>query len=243
LSPAISIHPLACRLSDLRLTLDAPARRLDPAARQRLDELWARESARNPRLFDGPILSAVEIDAAAAHLRCRRATYRELLAHPVVDTGVLQVSVTGLTTAPDAHGRECVLLARRSPQTRIYGSMWELAPSGGLDPPPRTASDADETMAGQAAWDQLMAEVEEELGLNPAALTPADPLCLCTDPVARSIDIVLPVRLPAPAAPAHAWEYLDARWISREDLPAFVNDHAADVIAPTRELLRWLGWA
>jgi hypothetical protein len=239
----VTVHPLSCRLADLRLTLDAPARRLDPAARQRLDDLWAREAARNPRLFDGPILSAVEIDAAAGHLRCRRATYRELLAHPVVDTGVMQVSVTGVATTPDARGRESVLLARRSPQTRIYGSMWELAPSGGLDPPPRATSDADDLMSGQAAWDQLMAEVEEELGLDPAALAPGDPLCLCADPVARSIDIVLPVRLPAPAAPAHAWEYLEARWIPRDDLPGFVSGHAADIIAPTRALLGWLGWA
>lgn len=241
--PGVTIDPLHCRLADLTLTLDAPARRLDPAARQRLDQHWGRLAAANPRLFDGPILSAVDIDPASARLHCRRATYRELVAPPDVHTGVMQVSVTGLTTAQDSQGRECVLLARRSPQTRIYGSMWELAPSGGVDPPPRHASDASETMTGLDVWAQLLAELEEELGVSHTSLVTSDPICLCTDRLARSIDIVLPIRLDSPGPPTRAWEYLDAQWVPRESLPAFVERHATEIIAPTHDLLRWLGWA
>ncbi len=258
--PGVTIERLGCGLGSLRISLDAPARRLDPVARQRMDEVWAREAARNPRLFDAPMLSAVEVDAAGGHIRCRRGSYRELVAHPIVDTGVLQVSVTGVCLGQDARGAEHVMLARRGAQTRIYGGMWELAPSGGLDAPVRASSDAPSEMTGRDAWDQVMLELEEELGLeNSGAIGPSDPACLCTDPHARSIDIVFPVRVAwvvgeavgdgadvgaVAGAPVGgmAWEYDRVRWVPLAEVAAFDARHAGEIIAPSRALLRWFGW-
>lgn len=248
--PGVTIEPLACPLADLRLTLDAPARRLDPAARQRIDDHWSRETARNPRLFDGPILSCVETDPAAALIRCRRASYRELLCQPIVDTGVMQMSVTGALLAADTSGRAHILLARRGPQTRIYAHQWELAPSGGLDPPPRTTSEATPHLTGADAFRQLLLEIEEELALPiPPDTTPPQPACLCLDHTARSTDIVLRIRLdPATSAASLAshhtenWEYAETRWIPLEDLPAFDAHHAADIIPPSRALFRFFNW-
>ncbi|MEZ6234571.1 MAG: NUDIX domain-containing protein [Phycisphaerales bacterium] len=251
----VTVQTLAVARRDLVIAMDAPVRRLDPDARRRLDEVWEREAARNPRLFDGPILSCVDADAARGRLSCRRASYRELIAHPIVDTGVLQTSVTGVLSAVGADGRERVLLARRGPQTRVYAGHWELAPSGGLDPPTPADSHADAVLTGDDAWRQLLVEIEEELDLDVGALENGtgpeapDPTCLCMDHVARSIDIVFPVRLEGDAAQRALdgegganWEYTEARWIPMDELAEFDAREAARIIAPTRALLRFFGW-
>lgn len=251
----VTIQPLACRLTDLRITLDAPERRLDPAARARVDAFWERATAANPRLFDGPMLSCVETDPDAAILRCRRATFRHLVCQPTVETGTMQTSVTGVLTAFDERDRHHVLLARRGPHTRVYPGMWELAPSGGIDPPTPTTSGGPGHLTGQDAWAQLTLELEEELaplGLGGIAsyLSAPDPPCLCIDHAARSVDIVLPVRVRfdptepgdnGPPDPA-GWEYTDARWVPLHELTLFDKRHAADIIPPTRALLRFFGW-
>lgn len=262
--PGVSIDALSCGRSSLRITLDAPGRRLDPVTRERIDAHWAREVARNPRLFDGPVLSCVEADAGAGVIRCRRASYRELVCQPNVQTGVMQLSVTGVSISTDAAGVEHVLLGRRARHTRIYGGLWELAPSGGLDSPFRAASDAPDEMNGEHAWKQLMVEAEEELTIPDAAsvIAPTDPVCLCTDHVASSVDIVFPVRLPMGAfiarlrnepdtdsfvaclgdEPHPDAEYAESVSIPLNELGDFDARHGAEIIAPTRALLRWFGW-
>lgn len=244
---------LSCAIDDLRITLDAPARRLDPVARQRLDALWTRETERNPRLFDGPVLSAVEVDAVSGHIRCRRATYRELVAHPIVDTGVLQVSVTGVCVSQRG-GMDRVLLGRRGRETRIYGGMWELAPSGGVDPPTRRSSEDAAEMSGRDAWRYLMLEMEEELGAElwlTESIEPTAPMCLCADEHARSLDIVFQVVIDDADADAvgsdrsgvsAAWEYEAVRWVGRDEVKDFDARHAAEIIGPSRAILRWMGW-
>lgn len=250
--PGISIEPLSCRLADLRITLNAPERRLDPAARARVDEFWNNATRANPRLFDGPMLSCVETDPAAGALRCRRTTFRFLACQPTIETGTMQTSVTGVLIARDPAGREHILLARRGRQTRVYPNLWELGPSGGIDPPARADSHATApTLTGLDVWRQLLLEIDEELGLDLAldAATLPDPPCLCVDHISRSTDVVLPVRLDAAAsatalAAPHAenWEYADARWIPVDELAAFDRDNAPEIIPPTRALLRLFGW-
>ena len=245
----VSIEALSCGIDGLRVTLDAPARRLDPSARRRVDEWWERETARNPRLFDGPVLSCVEIDAPGGLVRCRRASYRDLACQPTVESGVMQLSVTGVTTVRGPDGREHVVLGRRGAQTRVYAGMWELAPSGGVDHPVRAASDEAESLGGRDLWRQLMVEFEEELGLEdlPGPIAPVDPMCLCIDRVARSVDVVFLVRVPGRSPDALArgdagWEYGQVRCVPIDGLREFDLRHGAEIIGPTRALMRWMGW-
>ena len=55
----------------------------------------------------------------------------------------------------------CVLIARRSEQTRVHGGLWELAPSGGIDPPASAP-----TLTLEYVRTQLATEMREELGLK-----------------------------------------------------------------------------
>lgn len=246
--PGVAVLPIPDNAPRLRITLDAPARRLGPEIRRRIDQRWSEHAARNPRLFDGPILSCAEADPEHAILRCRRASYRELICRPEIDTGVMQVSVTGVVLAATRGGTR-LLLARRGPGTRIYPGMWELAPSGGLDPPTPVASDDPREHTGDDAWRQLVSEAREELGLPIPGDQPRRPRCLAIDTIAHSIDIVFTITLDGPSAAAaiearheQNWEYTQTAWIDTAALPEFDAASASGIIPPTRALLRFFGW-
>ena len=155
---------------------------------------------------------------------------------PEAPTGVRILSVTGFITALDKAGRPCVLLARRAPETRVHGGLWELAPSGGIDPPANTSSlTLDHVRA------QLATEMREELGLKLDA-SKAHPIALAVEDAGFSVDIVMRLETNAPieslGVNTDSWEYTGARWIRLDGAPQFANDHAGEFIPSTLNMLR-----
>lgn len=203
---------------------------------------WARMRRDNPRLFDGPVLSVARMDAGG-EIVGRRDSYRRLVVQPAVPTGVQQLSVTGVILGPDDAGRECVLLGRRGRGTRMYGGMWELAPSGGLDPPAPGRAD----LAIDDLRAQLARELHEEVGGRPAgSLADAELAAVLHDAAAHSYDLTLRCRAGRALGehgPVERWEYDSVRWLPLADIAGFDRDHAAEIIPPTRALFRVLGWA
>ena len=208
------------------ITIDiAPGPRPEPDAAT--DEVWARMRSDKPRLFDGDILAFGSWDADSRTIHARRDSYKRLTVQPVVATGVTQLSVTGLLCVGDGADRR-VLLARRSPETRVYPNLWELAPSGGIDASPKETR----TMTGIEAWRQLLTELREELGVT-TDLPPAPVAALTIDGTANSCDLVFDVRLDTPieVCPA-SWEYVEARWFAVKALPSY-----DELIPPTTAIL------
>ena len=156
-----------------------------------IDAEWGRLCAGNPRYFNGPILvvetMAEDAGTASGVIRARRGEFKHLAVRPAVETGVGQLGVTGVLEARDATGEAFVLLGKRSAATRIFGGMWELGPSGGVDPPPASES----AMDWQDVWRALVEEIREEVGLA-VEPDPAPPLALVDDPVGHSVEVVVP---------------------------------------------------
>lgn len=210
---------------------------LSPAVEAR----WRELCIENPRHFDGPILSVVTFDVDGGEVLCRRDRYSRLAVQPRVMTGVQQLSVTAVLMARDGAGRRYVLLGRRSPQTRIYGGMWELGPSGGVAPPP---ANVEEVSAG-ALLSHLADEVSEEVGLEFDA-SRARAVAFVRDHVAHSDDVCIECDLGAIEAlgrsgPAN-WEYTETVWLPVDAVAQFDEGNAGVIIAPTRALFRVLGW-
>lgn len=212
---------------------------------------WGALCLGNPRLHDGPVLAVAHIDPQTNLIVCRRDSYRRLAvqtAEPVaasVDTGVYQLSVTGAIIGRDRAGLPHILIGRRGTETRMYGGMWELAPAGGIDPPPPSR---DRLGAGDI-FAALAREAREELALDLGA-EPCRAVLVCRDEHARSDDLVLPVYLPGtidprkpPACAAStSWEYLDTAWLALDDAGSFVSRHAGACIPPARALLASTHW-
>ncbi len=214
-----------------------PAR---PEVSARIESEWARQSAANPRLFDGPVLSVVRMEPGE-DIRVRRDSYKRLAVQPAVETGVEQLSVTGVVLCRDAAGTDRVFVGRRSRQTRIYGDMWELGPSGGVDPPSWNRAE----LAEADLIFQLQREFAEETGYA-APLSDIRAHAICQDQVARSCDIVFVCRVddpgPSPAADAERWEYDRFQWIPLASIPELYQLHGGQIIPPTRALFRFFGW-
>lgn len=217
---------------------------LPPDPSPALLDRWDALRADKPRLFNGPILRYAGFDRTAhgAVARASRDWYRRLTVQ-LVDPGlvqppIMQLSVTGVLTALDHAGERHVLVGQRSNATRVYGSMWELAPSGGIDPPPMSVSRLD----GFDVFRQLLTEIDEELGL-PANPDPGPLLALTIDEHAWSCDAVMLIELVRPiedivahTAPAagHGWEYVTTRWIPCAEFERFVR--GMPCIPPTTAL-------
>jgi hypothetical protein len=148
---------------------------------------------------------------------------------------VVQFSVTGLIVARDHAGTPHALVGRRSEATRIYGSLWELGPSGGIDPPPRSVDRLD----GLDVFRQLVEELREETCL-PADPDPGPLAALTFDDEAMSCDAVMVLTLSRPIEElvAHGdpsgWEYEAVRWVPCARFDAFVRTHPC--IPPTAAL-------
>ncbi|MEM1184388.1 MAG: hypothetical protein AAGI53_05220 [Planctomycetota bacterium] len=226
---------------------DTPA----PESKPLIDAAWERMRGANPRLFNGPVLAFVSYDPGSVTLTARRDCYKHLTVQPEIDTGLTQLSVTAILVANDHAGEPHVFFGRRGEQTRIYGGMWELGPSGGIDCPPKSESEMDHI----DLWANLRNEITEELGLNVAlpigstatglgATRTIQPVALCHDPFANSLDVCYRVELTtlvedliAASERDVTWEYPQSRWIPTAQINAFDSASGEAIIPPTRALL------
>jgi 8-oxo-dGTP pyrophosphatase MutT (NUDIX family) len=193
----------------------------------------------NPRLFDGPVLSVREIIPDIGVVRCTLDSYKRLVAQPEVETGVRMLSVTGVLMATDSAGRKRVLLGRRSHKTRMYGGMWQNCPAGGVDPlEGATRIDDDGLVA------ELLREVAEESGLQPAAGLRARPIAVIFDETARSHDLIVPLDMGpvSSLATTRGWEYDELKWLDIGCIAEFEQAEQGKIMAITRAVFRIMGW-
>ncbi len=205
-----------------------------------LDEAeWARRCAANPRLFNGPMLSAERIDPEAGTISARRGWYKQLvLGMP----GVRLLAVMGVVVARRERGELCTLIGKRSHNTRLYGGRWELAPAGGLDPVP------ERRVTRAMMLRQLAEETREELGIEAKARS-ADVIALVQNGESRSVDVVVRVEPEASVEALRArlpdrasWEYERLLWLPLSRADGFVARRRGRMTPQSRVVFEYLGW-
>lgn len=251
--PSVELLPIS--LSDgplrVRVLAQAPPAPLPPGMDACIRDAWAGILASNPRSFDGPILAVDRLPhemrepsrqssrvptSPAFEIIARRERYARLAVQPKVPTDVRILSVTAIVLAQDAMRRSWVMLGKRSRSTRIYGGMWELGPSGGVQVP----EEGVDVLDHDALVRSLAEEVREEAGLE---VRKAQAIAITRDHHAMSDDIVFACdvgTLEEASSQAHAanWEYEEVRWLAMDSLAPFVARHEQEIIPPTRALLR-----
>jgi len=218
----VTVVPVDRAPDDLIIEID---RTPPPRTTPEIERVWAERVKLYPRSFNAPILAFNGYEDGV--VRCQTDDYKRLAVQPDVPTGVCVLSVSGVVRCESPE--PAVLLGRRSPGTRVYGGMWEVGPSGGIDPPMYGTR-----VSGEHALDQLRTESREEIGVE---LTPtrARVIALVVDHVAHSCDITIEVVL-AEQIDVHVgegWEYTEAIWVPIQNLHAFASDHHDEIIAPT----------
>lgn len=199
------------------------------ALEQAVDDLWAEEKQlRGDALFDGRIFHAEEItpDCVSGHwipYRYALAGYRNpLLARQL---GVLPVAVNGV-----AYCQDRFLLGLRSDAVTCFAGVWELAPSGGVDP----MAVRGEVVDCRAC---LLTELEEETGIQQESVMSVQPWIAVIDRGLSALELCFRIELSLQAEHqlvAASSEYSRFLWLTREQLPAFCSESS---VLPLSELL------
>jgi len=215
---------------------EAPALPADLAAE--IELLWqAEQERRGKTLFDGRILSAVEIGAERISgyvVEYRRFIAQKLRPGLFPALRVRPVAVSGLLRCADG-----ILFGRRAEATTQDAGMWELAPSGGLD-----ANGLD----GQSRADlkaQIMAELREEVGLSPEKVFEVMPFCLVEDSESHVIDIGMRLEAPGLAAEAvlsghresASGEYSKLAVVAQANLAEFLARRSPGIVPVSQAIL------
>lgn len=147
-----------------------------------VERLWqAEQTRRGNRLFNGKILSAIEV--ASDGILARIVEYRHLIAqrdNPDLfeALNVRPVAVSGLLECPEG-----ILFGRRAAMTTQHAGLWELCPSGGLE---MSAFVRDGAVDYRA---QILAELREEIGVVAGAVSDVNPFCVVEDLASHVVDI------------------------------------------------------
>ncbi len=204
---------------------------------------WAARAKRNPRLFDGAILAVESIGFSSSNgdvtIEARHDRYQRLAVQPTVDNGVRLLAARGVVSASDVRGVERVFVGQRDARTHVYGGMWELGPSGGIQPP--GAGVRELSFADVVALYGL--ELREEAGLEIAG-SRCEPLAICDDVAARGVDVVIGVSLAdllgSIEGSPRDWEYSAVRWVAVEEFAGFAK--SVDLSPPSVAIAGMLGW-
>lgn len=236
------VHELA---AGLRVTVTRPMPALSPALDAEVEALWRAACVRVAAggagaLFNGRVFSADTFapDAITGHLTEFRRIVAQMERPSLFDAlEVRPLAVCGVVQCADG-----VVFGRRHAGAIYQADMWQLPPAGSVD---AHAVGAD----GVVALDrQLLAELQEELGLSADDVDLLMPLCVVEHPGSHVSDLGIALRSRLDGAAiraAHAergnGEYPTFRIVGIEELPAFLLEAGELMVPPAPVFLARAG--
>jgi len=229
---------------DVHVVIEPGPQAASASVDRAVEHAWEELRQANTRLHDGPIMLADATRLARGELVCRHGSYKELATAVVLRRSVRALGVCGVVVGRDGRGHEHVLFGRRSGETRVYGGMWENAPSGTVAPP-RAGM---QSLGLEQLSHVLRTEGIEELGLELVS-TNVRAIATLEDSHARSVDVVLRVEVGGvierretmcASGACGRWEYVDAAWVEVGEIALWMN--GGGLSSPTVALMRWCGW-
>ena len=196
-----------------------------------IESAWQGLCARNPRYFNGSMLSFDSYDPTTGQIHASVEEYKHHAVRDLVPMGISLLAVTAILTAPDEHGHQRFLLGKRSTSTHRYGGLWELGPSGGVDVPPPEIRKLDL----DAIATELRREIREEIGIE-THTCPISPIGLVHDDLVGSVDIAMQMDLAEIPTMERNWEYTDCRWVTIAQLLDWIEKHPQELIPTTAQL-------
>jgi hypothetical protein len=219
------------------IVLPEPGPVLPRPLQREVDEIWQTERAwRGSTLFDGPLFSVEEFfppTVAGRFVAFRRYLAQERRPELFSELRIQPLSVTGLL-----QNAEGLFFGYRSSAVALQPNCWELIPSGGVD---RTTL----TETGQIhPAGQILTELQEEVGINAAAVVSPRLICFCEYPLQHTFELVWELETPleraaiidAHAALSHR-EHAKITFVRWADLEAFLANGPDAVARSSRHLL------
>lgn len=195
---------------------------ISPETRASVEKLWemACRNESGSQMFNGQIFSAMALEDK--RLLGAFVEYKLFVAqlHDSVLASALPiepVAVSGMTRSGGDF-----LIGKRSSLVTKYKGLWELMPSGGIDP-----DAVKEDMVDISGL--IQRELEEEAGISGSKILSVNPFQLIRNRYLPHIEICVAVELDRGCrldlvAPA-TWEYESCQWISPKELQKMINSH------------------
>lgn len=198
-----------------------------------IENIWQRESKIPGRyLFNGKILSLVNLEKDK--LICEFVEYKYYLAQlrdPSLERflNIKTVCVSAITLAGNR-----VLVGHRARSLTVHPGLYELAPSGGIDPTALENGKID-------LIKQYMVELEEETGILKDHVKKVNPFALLYEPTMRCYEICAEIHID----PNHTdvskgthEEYDELFWLPMQDVPKFIINYRDRIVPLSLWLLK-----
>lgn len=222
------------------VVLPGPPPALSPSVEEAVRAIWQEEQAkRGPKLFNGTLFSVEQ--AFEKTVRGRFVEYRRFVAqvqrpeffpdlrvHPLAVTGLLQ-------------NAEGIFFGHRNSGMAQQPSCWELIPAGGIDASTLTEDEEVEPHK------QILDELKEEVGLDPATVTPPRLIAFCEEPEHHVFDLVWELETSLESktvTAAHAGlsepEHVNVICVGWGELEGFLAESQRAIAAGNRDLIKHL---
>jgi len=222
----------------MRLTAEPP--RPGREILDQVEDIWLRQRARFPGLFNGDLFSLDRFEGQAAlGWACPYKWFVAQLAEPLLrrHLRVCSLAVSGLCLAT---GR--LVFGLRDQDLFLDPGLWELAPSGGI---PCSSLEPNKTLSYSR---QFQVELREELGVDLAQPAVIEPFVIVEDTSTNIWDMGLAFELPMEpdeVARLHrergSGEYTALEMVPVHEAGAFLAGHQGRVSGVSRALLEAKG--
>jgi 8-oxo-dGTP pyrophosphatase MutT (NUDIX family) len=212
-------------------------KKLSTAIEKEIARIWdAEKQVSGARLFNGLLFSVEQLTADTvtgcfteyriylAQLR-RPELFSELRVQPLAVTGLLK-------------NREGLFFGRRNPGLAQQADYWELIPAGGIDASTLTNDGCVQP------HEQLLRELEEEVGLKRAEVRPPQLICFSEDLDHHLFELVWEVEtaldtktIMAAQAAVDDPEHAEIRCVPWRDLKEFLASGQRAIVSGNRDLL------
>lgn len=221
-------HPLKVQLEESLVQLSAEIE-------NQIEMLWQKESVKKGKqLFNGFIVSVVRMNDSKLVLR--RAEYRHFVAQRLEPNLYAHLKIQPLAVSGLMFSGQKLIFGKRAEFVNQDPGCWELVPSGGVTP------DLIEKYEEKAFHEQLMLEMEEELGIKRSQVSSLNATAVIEDTIAHVFDVVISAQMSAVDTPLQvaSTEYSDFQQIELKNLFNFLNGEAksAGISPVSMEILK-----
>ena len=220
--------------AEVSLAVDGAMPELPPDLEQQVASIWAVERALRPDLFNGRVFCADRIapDRIAGHWTEYRRVLAQMRRPALFDRlGIRALAVNGLIECPDG-----LVLGRRQAGAVYLPGFWQAPPAGNVEA--RGAATID--LAGQ-----LLAELHEELGLQPAEVRDMRAVAAIEHAGTHVVDVGFLLRTPLSFTAMEARrmlagnaEYDALRVVAPHDVPRLLAGDEPMLLPSARILMR-----